>query len=136
MDVIKSICSRVAVMSRGEVVEIGDAYDIFAHPVHDVTRQLVRGSLNLELPDHITGLIDGTLVKVIYRGKSALDPVLADAIRSFPVRINILHGRIDYIAGFPLGILLINIAGENKTDVDNTIRYFRERTADTEVLNG
>jgi D-methionine transport system ATP-binding protein len=31
MNVIKSICDRVAVMSGGKVVESGDVFDIFAH---------------------------------------------------------------------------------------------------------
>lgn len=136
MDVIKSICSRVAVMSFGEIVEVGDAYDIFARPQHEVTRQLVHGSLNLSLPENISGQISGTLLKIVYHGGTALDPVLTDAIRTFPVRINILHGRIEYIAGQPLGILLINITADNHGDIVDAIRYFKDKTSNTEVING
>ncbi|VFS23605.1 Methionine import ATP-binding protein MetN 2 [Salmonella enterica subsp. enterica serovar Typhimurium] len=32
MNVIKSICDRVAVMSGGKVVESGEVFDVFAHP--------------------------------------------------------------------------------------------------------
>lgn len=40
MNVIKSICNRVAVMNAGEVVEEGDVFDIFTNPQHEFTRQL------------------------------------------------------------------------------------------------
>jgi D-methionine transport system ATP-binding protein len=135
MDVIKNICSRVAVMSDGEVVELDDVYSIFSNPRQEITKQLVKNSLNLEIPDGILTDIKGKLVKVIYRGTSALNPVLANAIRKYPGNINILHGRIEYINNQPLGILLVNINGENN-DVTDIIHYLKENTAATEVVNG
>jgi len=133
MDVIKNICSRVAVMSEGEVVELNDVYSIFSNPQHEITKQLVRHSLNLEIPDGILGAIEGKLVKVLYRGSSALNPVIANAIRKHQGNINILHGRIEYIDNQPMGILLVNINGE-KNDVANIIHYLKENTAVTEVV--
>lgn len=134
MDVIKNICSRVAVMSAGKFVEINDVYSIFSNPQQIITKQLVRNSLNLEIPDGILGAIEGKLVKVLYRGTSALNPVLANAIRQYAVDINILHGRIEYINNQPLGVLLININGENNA-VENIIHYLKENTAATEVIH-
>jgi D-methionine transport system ATP-binding protein len=135
MDVIKSICGRVAVMSRGEVVELNDVYSIFSNPRHEITKQLVRNSLNLEIPDGILGAVKGTIVKVLYRGPSALNPVISNAIRQFSVDINILHGRIEYINGHPIGILLVNLKGEN-LEVAKLIKYLKENTASTEVIYG
>jgi D-methionine transport system ATP-binding protein len=134
MDVIKSICSRVAVMSAGEVVELNDVYSIFSNPQHEITKQLVRHSLNLEIPEGILRDIEGKLVKVIYRGTSALNPILSNAIRKYPIDINILHGRIEYINNQPMGILLVNINGENN-EVVKIIHYLKENTAATEVIH-
>jgi D-methionine transport system ATP-binding protein len=133
MDVIKSICSRVAVMSGGEVVELNDVYSIFSNPRHEITKQLVRNSLNLEIPDGILGNMKGSLVKVLYRGPSALNPVISNAIRKYPVDINILHGRIEYINNQPIGILLVNLRGEN-SEVTKLIKYLKDNTASTEVV--
>ena len=41
LQVAAQICDRVAVMQRGEIVEIGPAAEIFAHPHHDYTRALL-----------------------------------------------------------------------------------------------
>jgi D-methionine transport system ATP-binding protein len=133
MDVIKSICSRVAVMSEGEVVDLNDVYSIFSNPRHEITKQLVRHSLNVEIPDGILGDTEGKIVKVLYRGSSALNPILSNAIRKYPVDMNILHGRIEYIDNQPMGVLLVNINGENN-DVLNIIHYLKENTASAEII--
>jgi D-methionine transport system ATP-binding protein len=133
MDVIKSICSRVAVMSEGEVVDLNDVYSIFSNPRHEITKQLVRHSLNVEIPDGILGDTEGKIVKVLYRGTSALNPILSNAIRKYPVDMNILHGRIEYIDNQPMGVLLVNINGENN-DVVNIIHYLKENTASAEII--
>jgi D-methionine transport system ATP-binding protein len=134
MDVIKSICNRVAVMSNGKTVELNDVYSIFSNPQHEITKQLVRNSLNMEIPDGVLGNIEGKLVKVVYRGPSALNPVLSNAVHKYPVDINILHGRIEYINGLPIGVLLVNLKG-NAEGVEKFIAYLRENTASTEVVN-
>jgi D-methionine transport system ATP-binding protein len=133
MDVIKNICSRVAVMSKGEVVELNDVYSIFSNPRHAITKHLVRSSLNMKIPDGILGDTKGKILKVHYRGSSALNPILSNAIRKYPVDMNILHGRIEYIGDQPMGVLLVNINGENN-DIVNLIHYLKENTA-AEVIH-
>ncbi|EHC76027.1 Methionine ABC transporter ATP-binding protein [Salmonella enterica subsp. enterica serovar Mississippi str. A4-633] len=59
MNVIKSICDRVAVMSGGKVVESGEVFDVFAHPQHAFTQQLVSHTLNLTLPERLREHLPG-----------------------------------------------------------------------------
>ena len=40
--VIAQMCDKVVVMYAGEVVEVGDVYDVFERPVHPYTEQLLR----------------------------------------------------------------------------------------------
>jgi ABC-type dipeptide/oligopeptide/nickel transport system ATPase component len=46
---IASLCRRVAILGKGEVVESGSAEQIFCSPEHPYTRALV-GTLPVELP--------------------------------------------------------------------------------------
>ncbi|WP_173089106.1 ABC transporter ATP-binding protein [Devosia sp. 1635] len=41
LHVAAQVCDRMAVMRQGEIVEIGATRDIFLHPQHDYTRQLL-----------------------------------------------------------------------------------------------
>lgn len=50
LDVAKKIADRIAVMDRGQIVEIGEKEQILRSPVHEATKQLLSGRLggNLE----------------------------------------------------------------------------------------
>jgi D-methionine transport system ATP-binding protein len=135
MTVVKKICTKVAVMSEGKIVEIGNAYDIFAAPVHPFTRQLVEHTLDLELPERLLKDIRGTLIKVVYQGDKAEEPVISDTLRKHAVRFNVLHGKIEYINGRPLGVLLLDATGD-KEELLKSVEYLKTRTASVEVLHG
>jgi D-methionine transport system ATP-binding protein len=109
MSVIKQACRRVAVMKDGEVVEQGDVYDIFARPEHPYTQQLVTGTFDLGLPDRVLADIQDPILRLTYRGDGAESPVLSEATRELGVAFNILHGRIEYIGGRPLGMLVVGV---------------------------
>ncbi|MFE4126773.1 virulence-associated ABC transporter ATP-binding protein SfbB [Kosakonia sp. YIM B13605] len=137
MNVIKSICDRVAVMSGGKVVEEGDVFDIFAHPQHPFTRQLVSHTLNLTLPERLQQHLPGQLLKILFIGDSAEQPVLSDAAVKFGVAVNILHGKIEYIGERALGILVVQLtSAKNPAAVSDAVDYIRNRTAQVEVIRG
>lgn len=137
MNVVKTICDRVAVMSGGKVVEEGEVFNIFAHPQHPFTQQLVSHTLNLTLPASLRQHLQGSLLKVLFVGDSAEQPVLCEAAVNFGVAVNILHGKIEYIGEQALGILVVQLtAKDNPAAVAAAVEHIRARTAQVEVING
>jgi peptide/nickel transport system ATP-binding protein len=51
LGVIAQLCHRVAVMYAGEIVEVGEAEDVFEHPIHPYTQGLLRATPR---PDEVT----------------------------------------------------------------------------------
>ena len=51
------------------------------------------------------------LVRIIYTGPSAYLPLLSEISRGFDLRLNILHGQVEYIQGEPFGILTVEVEG-------------------------
>ncbi len=47
LGIIAEACDRVAVMYAGEIVEIGDAREVFSDPQHPYTRELLRSTISL-----------------------------------------------------------------------------------------
>jgi D-methionine transport system ATP-binding protein len=134
MSVIKKVCVKVAVIHDGVVIEEGNVYDIFASPRHPLTQKLVKHTLNLELPEKIFRDVKGALIKVVYRGEKAQEPVLSDTIRELGVGINVLHGKIEYIDDQPLGVLILNVIGDEEK-INKTMAYLRTRTASVELVH-
>src|SRR6187401_1167886 len=48
LGIVAEACDRVAVMYAGQIVEEGDARDVFADPAHPYTRELLRSTITLE----------------------------------------------------------------------------------------
>jgi D-methionine transport system ATP-binding protein len=134
MEVVKAICDRVAVMDDGAVVEEGKVYSIFAAPRHELTRQLVARTQALELPDRLLDGTHGRIVKITYRGERAEEPIISEASRRFDVRLNILHGRIEYVGGHAIGLLVAGITGP-PAEVEKATAYLRDQAAGLEVLH-
>lgn len=132
LEVVKSICDRVAVMSAGKVVECGDVYEIFARPCSETAQALVHESQGFDVPRELYEQ-EGTLLKLTYAGENATDPVLFEASSCFDVSLSILHGRIEYIAHKPLGVLYV-LAQGSAVDVHGAISYLRGRVESLEVV--
>ena len=142
MHVIKKVCTRVAVMNRGEIIEEGDVHDIFAQPKHAFTQQLVEHTFDLELPQRLKESVvgRGTLLKMLFLGEPAGHPVLSEVTRRFGVSVNILHGKIEYINQRPVGLMIALLghsqdADSNATQHGAAIEYLRSSVSSLEVLH-
>lgn len=134
MEVAKSLFNRVAVMDKGEIVEVNDVYSIFANPKNEVTKSLIYKNLNVELPKEVGNLIQGgKLLKIYYKGQASVNPLISEVSKKFQVYISIIHGKIDYIDEKPLGILLINITG-NTEEIIRAEKYIRENVAQVDEV--
>ncbi|WP_420105523.1 methionine ABC transporter ATP-binding protein, partial [Herbaspirillum huttiense] len=70
MEVIRSICDRVAVLDQGAVAEQGRVVDIFLRPQHAVTRSLLAESHAWDASDTLyQRRPDGALVRLTYAGE-------------------------------------------------------------------
>lgn len=133
MAVIKAVCDRVAVMHAGEVVEQGDVYDVFARPGQEFTRQLLAHTLNLDIPPRLTDEIQGRLLKLSYHSRDAEAPLICETAKIFDVVVNILHGRIEYINGQPLGILVVSLGGA-AGQVELAMEFLNRQASQMEVI--
>ncbi|MGA7720869.1 MAG: ATP-binding cassette domain-containing protein [Ignavibacteriaceae bacterium] len=133
MNIVKKICDKVAVMENGYLVEHGSVYEVFTNPRHDFTKQLIEHTINLDIPDELLEIHKGKLVRLIFKGDSALEPVISETIKNFNVTITILHGKIEYISGRPIGILVIGVDGE-ETNIEKSINNLKERVSELELI--
>ena len=105
MTVIKSICSRVAVMENGEVVEQGDVYDIFAHPKQPITRKFINTVSNLSKINKMIAenvplvQLSGNdkLVKLIFENDCTGEAVISDISKRFDIKVNIVLANVEIL---------------------------------------
>ncbi|WP_428910191.1 methionine ABC transporter ATP-binding protein [Niallia sp. Krafla_26] len=133
MDVVKEICHRMAIMQNGKVVEEGPVYDIFASPQTELTKEFISSVVNYDIPIAILEKCKGTIIKVTFKGGIAGEGIISDTLQQFNVQGNFLHGSIEYIQESPLGVFIMEMNG-SQDDIDQSIGFIRNRTAEVEVL--
>ena len=81
MSVVREICTKVAILKDGEVVEEGSVEDIFNHPKSQVAKELILtdGSQETDLKPLIQS---GDKVRIVFSENSAFEPVIANMILS------------------------------------------------------
>jgi len=123
MEVAKKLFNRIAVMDSGNIVEINSTYSLFSNPTSPISRALVSTVLDIEIPDELKISDDTDLVKILYAGGGAYNPIISNLSKTFDVDLSILSGKIEYINKKPLGILLVSIIGKASERV-KAIEYF------------
>jgi len=126
MEVVRDIASHVAVLDHGRLVEEGPTFEILAFPRSAVARSFLSGLVAHELPPLVAEKLvavataeSDPVLRIVFTGEAAHEPILAELVAHFGVTPNILHGRIDYVGGRALGVLtLIAVGGGPKlTDI-------------------
>ncbi|MBF6616997.1 MAG: ATP-binding cassette domain-containing protein [Candidimonas sp.] len=113
MDVIRSVCDRVAVIDAGILVEVGDVLDVFLHPTHPVTQSLLSESgVDAEGWRSMAEGIEGKLIRLSFRGDATVQPMLSRASRELALDLSILQGAVGRIKDTPYGQLVIAVNGD------------------------
>ncbi|TGO04464.1 methionine ABC transporter ATP-binding protein [Serinibacter arcticus] len=124
MDVVRALCHRIAVMERGRVVEVGDAYQVFANPTHAATARFVGSSLHdvptPEILERLRRRHDGRLVLMRMQSDGGASGYLTSTLREHGVEGTIIYGGITEIGERPFGSLTLELVGE-QADVERFV---------------
>ena len=142
MQVIKEICDKVAVISNGVIAEKGTVLDVFTNPQHEITKEFISVLLSNDLPAAFRGneisaeKIDNAplLVRLIFMGDRADDPVLANMIRECKgVECTMLFGNLDEIHGVPFGRFIVGLSGSSNA-IESALNFLNEKEVRVEVI--
>ncbi|TGK05118.1 methionine ABC transporter ATP-binding protein [Leptospira langatensis] len=107
MEVVREICDSVAVVEKGKLIELGSAYSLFADPSQEITKKLTGAVLDHSIPEETLARTTGRILKVVLKDEVATEPILAKVIRATNYVPNILHSKIEYISGKPIGVFYL-----------------------------
>ncbi len=132
MAVIKTICSRVAVMEDGRVVEEGNVYDIFSSPEAPITKKFVSSTSSLSKVDKLiksNSAVVATkgnerLYKLIFK-KDVDEPVISEISRRFNINCSIVLANVEVIGNDALGAMIVKISGEEE-NIESAVKYISD----------
>lgn len=141
MDVIREICTRLAVMENGIVVESGEVFDIFARPQNEVTKRFIRSTSGLSKIDELIQdnssviALEGNekIVRLSYIQKNVSEPLISAISRLYDVTINIVLADIEIVQNAPIGGTVVIISGKENS-IERALEHIRNLNVGVEVL--
>ncbi|TGL64305.1 methionine ABC transporter ATP-binding protein [Leptospira sarikeiensis] len=119
MNVVREICDSVAVLEKGKLIESGSVYSLFADPSQEITRKLTGNVFNYSIPEETLARTNGRILRIVLKNEIATEPILGKVIRATNIVPNIIHSKIEYIGGKPIGVFYL------ETDLDDQAETIR-----------
>ena len=115
MEVIKQICSRVAIMEGGKVLEIGNTEELFLQNSKNL--QKLVGEDERVRPK-------GSNIRIIFPKEISNESIITSMARNLDIDFSIVCGRLEKYREDILGSLIINVSSKHKEKVK---KYLDER---------
>ena len=119
MAVVEEICTRVAILERGRMVETGTVEEVFSNPQTEAGRRLVY-------PEgvQIDQLPAANVVRVAFNGGSSYEPLIASLAIDCGVKVNILGADTRNVNGRAFGTMLLGLP-QDKAESAKAMSYLK-----------
>lgn len=116
MQIIKDICTHVAVLHAGSIVEKGRVESVLLDPIHPVTQNLVGNLFPAQLPKNLLPMLtkenNMKLLHLRFKGETARQPIIAQMAQQYDIQANILCGNIDHLQNKSFGSLIVEVPAD------------------------
>ncbi len=140
MEVVKSICHRVGLISDGELVEEADVGDFFTAPATRLGREFLNAFLELEPPQALVERLEETpgehthpVVRLAFSGANVATPLISRLARDSGVDVSILQAKVESIQGRTLGLMIAELVGTPET-TSQALSQLESHDINVEVL--
>ena len=119
MAVVEEICSHVAILDHGKMVETGTVEEIFSNPKTEAARRLVY-------PDGVpmSQFPVSKVIRVVFNGGTAYQPLIASLAIECGVKVNILGADTRNIDGQAFGSMLLGLP-QDADEAARALQYIR-----------
>lgn len=128
MSVVREICSHVAVISEGHIVENGEVSDIFSRPKTKAAKELIlfESGENTWLDETKHDDEYKNCIRIVFTDKSAYEPIISNMVKKFGYEVNILQADTKKVNGRTKGEMILGLP--QKTEVrEQIIKYLNEK---------
>ncbi len=140
IEVIKTLCDRVALLDQGRLIETADIVTFFTEPRSDLAKKFVGHSLRQALPSPLEQRLSSirkenshAVLRILFKGHAAAEPLIAYLMREMGMHLNILQANIEFLKKVSLGIMLAEVMGD-QTPLQSGIDYLTDKGLQVEVI--
>ncbi len=128
MTVVQEICSHVAIIDHGRLVEHGKVEDIFQAPKSKEARKLIYQGY-----EKVAEMKGKRCIRIIFSENSAFEPVIANMVLAFKTTVNILYANTRNLDGVAKGEMILQLPEETLLQ-EKMIAYLKNAKLSVEEL--
>ncbi len=117
MTVVQEICSHVAIIDHGNLVEHGTVEAIFQAPKSREARRLIYQGY-----ERVTEMKGKRCVRIVFSENSSFEPVIGNMVLAFKTPVNILYANTRDLDGVAKGEMILQLP-EDEVLGDKMIAY-------------
>ncbi|GGC97909.1 methionine ABC transporter ATP-binding protein [Vreelandella lutescens] len=140
MEVVKSICHRVSLISDGKLVEDAEVGDFFTAPNTQLGRDFLNDFLQLSPPkellerlEELPGEHTHPVVRLTFSGDAVSTPLISRLARECSVDVSILQAKVESIQDRTLGLMIAELLGSHE-QTQQAMSYLEAHQLQVEVL--
>ena len=119
MAVVEEICTHVAILEHGHMVETGSVAEVFSNPKTEAGRRLVYPEgVQIDL------LPPAGVVRIAFNGGSSYEPLIASLAIDCGVKVNILGADTRNVNGQAFGTMLLGLP-EDQNEAAKAMNYLK-----------
>ena len=132
MEVIKQLCSKVAVIENGEIAERGSVQEVFTKPKTKAAQRLFfPDEVNREKP--LARTSTKNRVRLVYDENTAHKPIIANMILEVGAPVNFLYADLDVVGDRQKGQMVICLADDREAAEKQKAFLAKEGVEFTEI---
>ena len=120
MKVINQICSRVAIIDKSHIEEIGKVSEVFEKPSSNISKDFASNDKDGEYD--FNDIINKKKLRLIFDNTLTYEPIVANMILECGVKVSILSADITENEGYINGNMLISL-NNDKNQYDKITSY-------------
>ncbi len=140
IDVIKSICDRVAVLEQGKIVETTSALEFFTNPRTTLAKDFVINATRLEMPHALRSCLrhrsadnHNPILRIAFIDPDKQESFIAYVVQQFNLMMNIIQAHLETIGDKTIGIMAVEAIGESE-EIKRAIQFLEHKDIHVEVL--
>ena len=132
MDVVKSICDSVAILSHGRLIEENGVEQFFLNPQTDLAREFVRSAIHEKPVAEVESRFQqektegaNPVIRITFIGQRVVEPLITQAARKFDTDFVILQADIETVHNKVMGFLMVEVVGD-EASVEASLDFLNE----------
>ncbi len=130
MSVVESVCTHVAIIDNGDLVENGTVEQVFSQPKSAAAKKLIFRTIGAD-----SGTLGERLIRIVFEGNASSEPIIASLIMECHIAVNIMYADTRDVNGKAFGQMILQLP-EDRLQQDKAIYYLQSKNLRVEEVNG